>query len=513
MKKLVDALMEPDAWPFPVEKVEHLETHISHLFLVGDLVYKLKKPLDLGFLDFSTLEKRRYYCGEEVRLNSRTAPRIYLARVPITRDGQGYHVEGEGEAVEYAVKMRRFDQGGLLDRHPMDEELIDALAEKVAAFHRSLVPAPPASHWGEPDKVWFPMGQNFEQIEQLGLFPEEAERLKGLAGRARDLHGKLVPLLRQRKRQGCIRECHGDLHLGNIALVEGEVILFDGIEFNEELRWIDMANDIAFLLMDLEQRGWHHFAWRFLNRYLETVGDYQGAPLLPLYKSYRAMVRAKVAAIRLAQGQLPVTQAQALREEFLRYLERAETAIRLSGKPTLYITHGLSGSGKSHLCFGLRERMGLIHLRSDVERKRLFGLEAEESSRSGLERGIYTAEATQRTYQRLAELAETLLQGGYSVLVDATFLGRSKRDSFCRLAEGNRARFRILEMQSPETLLRERIRSRSEAGGDASEADLAVLDRQLESREPLTSEEARFVIPIDTSQPPQWETLTERLLG
>ncbi|HIE55403.1 MAG TPA: hypothetical protein EYP90_09530, partial [Chromatiaceae bacterium] len=177
MKNLVAALMEPAAWPFPVEKVEHLETHISHLFLVGDHVYKVKKPLDLGFLDFSTLEKRRFYCGEEVRLNSRTAPGIYLGRVPITHDDRGYHVEGEGEAVEYAVKMRRFDQRGLFDRYPLDDALVDALAEKVAGFHRSLAPAPAGADWGAPEKVWFPMGQNFEQIRALGLFPAEEEQI------------------------------------------------------------------------------------------------------------------------------------------------------------------------------------------------------------------------------------------------------------------------------------------------------------------------------------------------
>ncbi|HIE55880.1 MAG TPA: hypothetical protein EYP90_12010, partial [Chromatiaceae bacterium] len=286
--------------------------------------------------------------------------------------------------------------------------------------------------------------------------------------------------------------------------------LFDGIEFNEELRWIDIANDIAFLLMDLEQRGHRRFAWRFLNHYLERSGDYEGAPLLPLYKSYRAMVRAKVAAIRLAQEEATEAEAQALREEFLGYLEGAETSMQRLSKPRLYITHGLSGSGKSHLCFGLRERLGLIHLRSDVERKRLFGMEAADESHSKMEQGIYTPEATQRTYERLAELAETLLQGGYGVLVDATFLEHSKRDAFRRLAEKNRALFRILAMQSPESLLRERIRSRRRSGGDASEADLVVLEGQLRSREAFTGEEEWFVIPIDTSRPLEWEGLAER---
>jgi len=362
MDELVAALLKPEAWPFPVERVEHLETHISHLFLVDEFVYKVKKPVDLGFLDFSTLERRRFFCEEEVRLNSRMAPGIYLDAVPITRDRNGFHVEGAGEAVEYAVKMRRFDQDGLLDRRPLDREIVDALAQRVAAFHGGIPAAPPQSDWGRPEKVWFPVEQNFRQVCELGLFPQFAERLEALEGRAKEHFQHLEELLAERRAGGFIRECHGDMHLGNIAWVEGEALAFDGIEFNPDLRWIDVANDIAFLLMDLEYRGEERLAWRFLNRYLELTGDYAAARLLPFYKAYRAMVRAKVAAIRLAQEG---GESEALRREFTGYLEYAERCLAPGMRPTLCITHGLSGSGKSHFCLELRERQGMIHLRSD----------------------------------------------------------------------------------------------------------------------------------------------------
>ena len=508
MDELVDALLRPDAWPFPVTSVEHLETHISHLFLVEGFVYKVKKPVDLGFLDFSTLEKRRFYCDEELRLNSRMAPGLYLARVQIVRDERGFHVEGEGEAVEYAVKMRRFDQSCLFDRLPLGDGHIDALAERVAAFHAALPPAPEEAEWGRPEKVWFPMEQNFRQIRELGLFPELAGRLERLQERALQAFEALRPWLWRRRAQGWIRECHGDMHLGNIAWVEGEVMVFDGIEFNADLRWIDTANDIAFLLMDLERRGMERLAWRFLNRYLERTGDYEGVPLLAFYKGYRAMVRAKVAAIRLIQEG---PGSEGTKQEFADYLEYAEQCLEPAGRPGLCITFGLSGSGKSHFCRELREQLGLIHLRSDLERKRLFGLAPEADSRSAVEGGIYTPEATEQTYGRLEELAGMLLKAGYSVVVDATFLEAARRERFRGLAAREGADFHLLAFEVPEAVLRERVVARSREGKDASEADLAVLERQIEKQQPLSDTEWEAAVRVDTTARPDWEVLRKSL--
>ncbi len=505
MEELIEALRKPAAWPLPVRAVEHLETHISHLFLVGEFAYKVKKPLDLGFLDFSTLEKRRFYCEEELRLNRRMAPGLYLAVVPITRDETGnYRVEGKGEAVEYAVKMRRFDQDRLFDRLPLTGRLIDELAERVAEFHAGLPPAAEESDWGRPEQVWAPVAQNFRQIGALGCFPALEDRLERLASRARESYDRLMPLLARRRREGWIRECHGDMHLGNIALVDDQVMVFDGIEFNPALRWIDTANDIAFLLMDLERRGMERFAWRFLNRYLELLGDYQAVALLDFYKAYRAMVRAKVAAIRLAQEERadPV-----LEQEFHGYLEYAESCFAGRGRPILHVTFGLSGSGKSHFCLEARERCGLVHLRSDLERKRLFGLPPEADSRSAVEGGIYTPEATGRTYGRLAELARMILEAGYSVAVDATFLEKSRRQAFAKLAREMGAGFRILAFEAPGQVLRRRIIARAERGGDPSEADLAVLERQLQKVQPLSGEEREQAVIIDTTGPVPWQEL------
>ena len=508
MNELVAVLLKPDTWPFPVKRVEHLETHISHLFLVGDYVYKVKKPVDLGFLDFSTLERRRFFCEEEVRLNSRMAPGIYLAAVPITRNGDAFQVEGEGESVEYAVKMRRFDQAGLLDRHLLNAEIIDALAQRVADFHASIPAAPSESEWGRPEKVWFQVEQNYRQVRELGLFPQFTDRLTSLEEKAHQRFREIRDLVEQRRADGFVRECHGDMHLGNIAWVEGKVLVFDGIEFNPDLRWIDVANDIAFLLMDLEYRGEQRMAWRFLNRYLELTGDYAAARLLPFYKAYRAMVRAKVAAIRLTQEG---GESETLQQEFTGYLEYAEWCLAPGGRPMLCITHGLSGGGKSHFCLEMRERLGMIHLCSDLERKRLFGLAPEAGSRSAVEGGIYTPKATQRTYGRLQELAGELLDGGYSVVVDATFLEAVRRARFRALAEAHGACFRILAIEAPESVLRERVVVRSRKGKDASEADLAVLARQIKKHQPLSDAEREVAVQVDTTGRLDWEALRKSL--
>ena len=503
------ALERPEAYPHPVQSIQRVETHISWVILTGEHAYKIKKPVDLGFLDYSTLEKRHFYCHEELRLNRRLAAPLYLGLSRITGPAEQARMDGEGEVLEYAVHMRQFpaeDQfDHLLAAGRLEEAHLEALAEDIARFHRTLAePAPPEGDFGAPEVVIRPMRENFEHLE--GTDP----RLPALHRWTEDSFQRLRPRLEERRRQGWIRECHGDLHLGNIVLWDGRPLPFDGIEFDPYLRWIDVQSELAFLTMDLEDRGRRDLAFLTLNTYLAHTGDYAGLAVLPFYQVYRAMVRAKVSHIRLTQPGLGSDERARLQQEFHQYLALAERYTR-PRPPTLILTSGVSGSGKSWLARRLAMLGGAIHLRSDVERKRLFGLPPLARTHAAPDTDIYTPEATAATYRRLRELAETVLTAGYPVIVDATFLGHDQRAPFLALAEHLGIPCHILHATAPRSVLEARVRQRTERGHDPSEADLAILERQLQKIEPWTADETGRVVTVDTHGPLDVAALARRL--
>jgi len=335
-------------------------------------------------------------------------------------------------------------------------------------------------------------------------------RLERLQAWSEAAYARLAPLMGVRRRAGFIRECHGDMHLGNMAEVDGEVAIFDGIEFNPNLRWIDVMSEVAFLCMDLEHRGRPDYAWRFLNGYLERTGDYEGLALLRYYQAYRAMVRTKISAIRLAQPGLSTAEADAARAALLGYLTLAEGYAR-PAQPFLIITHGPSGTGKTRLAGNLCERLGAVRLRSDVERKRLENLPPEARSGSALEAGLYSAAMTEATYARLAALARMVLLAGIPAVVDATFLARAQRDRLRAVAAQQGVPFQILNLQASIQSLRNRVADRVRHGEDASEAGLTVLERQLKTLRPLDPDEAAATLTIDTEGQVAVEELAQRL--
>jgi len=494
-RALAEALKDPACYPWPVDSVERIETHISTVLLAGDYVVKLKKPLDLGFLDFSNLERRRYFCEEEIRLNGRLAPQIYLRRVPIVGTPGEPRVDGDGTVLEHAVLMRRFPENELMSRLLREGRLpadaVERLAETVARFHAGLPAAGEESEYGTLEAVAEPMRANFRALEALPAAAALRAELRALERWTEAQLQRLEPLILQRRANGSVRECHGDLHLGNVAWHDDAPIIFDGIEFNPALRWIDTASEIAFTVMDLDFEGARRMRYRFLDRYLEHSGDYQALPLLPLYAVYRALVRAKINGHEAEQG-----AGCAAREALAEHVQLAH-GYTAAQTPELVITYGLSGSGKSTRARRLVEERGFVRLRSDVERKRLFGLDPRARSDSALDSGLYTPEATQRTYERLQEQAERALEAGFSVVVDAAFLKAERRRPFLELAARTGCRFRILHVRADEQTLRERLRKRLAEGRDPSEADEAVLDAQLRTAQPPSGEEAAFVETVD----------------
>jgi aminoglycoside phosphotransferase family enzyme/predicted kinase len=501
---LIEALQNQALYDHPVERFEVVETHISWVLLTGPYAYKIKKPVDLGFLDFSTLEKRRFYCREELRLNRRLAPDLYVDVVVITGSARAPILGGAGPVIDYAVKMKQFPSEAQLDRvlarGGLTAEHVDALAREIAEFHGRAVIAGEGTPFGEPERIAQPVRENFRQLRERLGDPNDRSRLERLESWTEAEYTALGFEFGSRKRGGFVRECHGDLHLANIAWIDGRAVAFDCIEFSEGLRWIDVMSEVAFLTMDLDDRGAPHLACRALNTYLEQTGDYAGLRVLRFYRVYRAMVRAKVACIRMDQAGAGDRDRERLRQEALGYLDLAERYTR-STRPALLITHGFSGSGKTTLTQALADAWGAVRVRSDVERKRLFGLSPDARTASDVASGLYSREAGERTYERLAELARVVLGAGYSCIVDAAFLQRAQRALLREVADDTGVPFAILDVRAPEAVLRSRILAREREGRDASEADLAVLGHQLATSEPIGPDEGAEVLAVETEPP------------
>ncbi len=514
---LISTLLNAEAFTHPVDNITLLETHISWVLLTGQFAYKIKKPVNFGFLDFSTLEKRRHFCEAELQLNKRLAPALYLNVVPITGDENKATINGSGEVIEYALKMREFPQDHQLDKVLEAGKLklkhMSILANKVAMFHQKSESIK-NSHYGNPETIHTAIKDNFSQIlDQLKTISnQELHETKArhdiriLEAWTEQSYSHLKPTIEQRKNNGFIRACHGDMHLRNMVLLEEDIVIFDCIEFNDSLRYIDVLSEVAFVVMDLWFRGFEGFAMHFLNHYLSVTGDYSGLKLFRLYLSYRAVVRAKVAILQVSQSD----KATALISEYQAYMALASKFTQHK-TAKLLITHGLSGSGKSNFTDGLLRYLPAIRLRSDVERKRLYHVNALSRGHSRLNAGIYDAEATTRTYDRMCVLAEEVLRAGWHVVVDATFLRHAQRQQFFKLAQHLGVEFVILNFSAPKSTLQQRIIARDKSNNDASEANLAVLDRQLISQQKLQTEELQHTLDIADSSDESAKQVSEKL--
>ena len=509
---LIRALLRPDAYDHPVDRLELVETHISWLLLTGPFAYKIKKPIDLGYIDFSTLELRRRYCHEEIRLNRRLAPDTYLEVTSITGSIDSPRLSSNDDgAIDYAVKMIQFSRTNELDRVVERCELtrsqIESLGRLIANFHESIERAGPESNYGNGEQVLKPVEENFKQIRQRIPDRESLKELEQVEKWSRDQFQRLETVFERRKEEGYARECHGDLHLANIAWIDGKPLVFDCIEFNPSLRWIDVLSEIAFLTMDLEERGCPDLAYSFLNAYLEKGGGYPGLPVLNFYFSYRLMVRAKVEAIRAYQQPRNSDSRLDAEESFRNYLKLAVARTR-PRIPRLIITCGLSGSGKSSLTQSLLGPLQAIRMRSDVERKRLFGLSTEDDGKLNTRLSIYSPEANKRTYEKLVELATTGLNSGCSIIIDATCLKAKQRAKFQTLAGKEGVPYSILNITAPEEVLRERLDKRE---GGTSDADVAVMKEQLALFEPLGEEEQLYVIKVNSESSLELEALVSEI--
>lgn len=495
-KELIGSLLRENAYPHPVDNLRFLDTHISWVILTGDFAYKIKKPIKLEFLDFSSLEQRKHYCEEELRLNRRWAEDLYLDVVPITGSFKNPVVVGQGDAIEYAVKMRQFPQSAQLDVQ-LDEGLLSeadivALAERIAAQHATI---PVCTDLGEKHAdqlVRHPMLENIKYLEQH----VSRDDLQGLSNWTTRNLKALWPKLLQRQDEGFIRECHGDLHLENLVRLPSGISAFDCVEFNADLSNIDVISDVSFLVMDLVSRQRQDLAYAFFNRYLEFTGDYKGVSVFGLYYVYHALIRAKIAAIHSTERSGEKDRQDDL-EEMAHYCSVARHWTE-NKRPCLIVMHGYSGSGKTWLSQQLLERLPAIRVRSDIERKRHYGLAETEKSGAGVGTDIYEPHARSEVYEALAEHAEISLRAGQNVIADASFLNRKDRRRFRDLARSLDSGFVIVDVQAEAAELARRVRQRQHDASDASEADSKVLDYQYEHADELDADELQSTIVVAT---------------
>ncbi len=505
--QLIAAMSRPDFYPVRPERVELLQTHISLIFIAGEFVYKVKKAVDFGFLDFTTLEKRRFYCGEELRLNRRLAPEIYLEVAGIVEKPNGtLALGGAGRVVDYAVVMKKIPEGRMLKKLLASGEVSPAMMErvawKVADFHRGAETGGKIDELGGLDTIRKNHEENFEQVRPyLGLtIPEHQYAF--IRSWVLGFMERQEELFRRRVEDHRIRDCHGDLHLEHICLIDPEIVIFDCIEFNERFRFEDGAAEVAFLAMDLDFNGYPDHGEAFVAAYIARSGDEELPRLLNFYKCYYACVRGKVIGFKIQDPAVDRKEREEARETAARYFDLAYTCASRPERPTLILTAGLMGTGKSVLARMLAPRVGAEILQMDVLRKELLNIPATDHHFAAFGEGIYTEDMTRRTYAEALNRAEAALKKGQSIIIDASYKRREERSRAKGLAERLQADFRVIDCRCREEVLRERLNRRLTEAGEASDGRWEIYLAQKGDFDPVDELSPEEVIVVDTAASP-----------
>ena len=501
LPELVKALLEPKAYPEAPQSIELVQTQMSFVFLTDNYVYKVKKAVNLGYLDYTTLEKRHFYCQKEVELNRRLCPEVYLGVVPITRDKRKILIQGKGEAVEYAVKMRRLPREAMMDvllmNNKVTPEMLTSVAQKLAAFHQKAETSASISAFGDINAIRQNTGENFIQTKKYVSTTISQDKYQHIKGYTEGFIKKNTPLFRRRVKERKIRDCHGDLHAAHICFAN-DICIYDCIEFNDRFRYCDVASEVAFLAMDLDHYGRADLARIFVSSYLDRSQDRELLKLLNFYKCYRAYVRGKVEGFKLDDPYIaPAEKRQAL-EIASSYFDLAHAYIK--SKPVLFITSGLVGTGKTFLAQALAKRLGLVVISSDITRKQLASIPLTEHRFEEFDSGIYSPEFSRKTYAQMFAAAKAILADGGSVILDASFIKAKERLKAKGLAEEMGADFLIIECTLDEGSIKQRLAQRLEQGS-VSDGRWEIYPPQKKAFEPVLEVPPQKHAIIDTSKP------------
>ncbi len=497
-----DRVITAESFPFQVRDFKSVQTHISYVFITPVYVYKIKKPVNFGFLDFSTLEKRKHFCEKEVELNRRLAPEIYLGVVPISKEGDIYRFEGKGEPVEYAVKMKPLPIEGLmqdlLKKKQIKEAHLDLIIDKLVPFYKQARTGEGVDTYGSIDVISYNTEENFLQTKAFVGKAIAEYRYYYIINYTRKFLKENASLFIKRVEEGFIREGHGDLYSANICF-EGlkKVYIFDCIEFNERFRCGDVCSDIAFLAMDLDFHEEEGLSQYFVEEYVKKSSDSELTKLLNFYKCYRACVRGKIGCFTFASPEVP---EEVKKESLCSARKYFDLAYRYAGGvPKLIVFMGLSGTGKSFLASKLLEEIPALYLSSDIVRKELLGLSPDKHYYAEYEKGIYSPEHTEKTYKELVKRAREALQNGKDVIVDATFKNLWQRRLFAEMLKKVKAEPIWIWCSAPESLIKERMQKRM-VEGTSSDALWEIYLKQKETAEIPTERECNPFLFLDTSQ-------------
>ena len=504
VQQLTQALLNPSAYPEPTKSVTLIQTHVSFLFVTDNFVYKIKKPVDLGFLNFTTLDRRRFYCEEEVRLNRRLCPDVYLGVVQLRESPGGVTFHPHGRIVDYAVKMRRLPEDRMLDHllreNKVDETSIREIAGTIARFHSMTEKSDEIDSYGSITTITGNWEENFRQVADFVGTTIEAKDLGLIREWVRGFLTEKKDLFNNRISGGFIRDCDGDIHAENICLAD-KVYIFDCIEFNKRFRYIDTAADIAFLAMDFDYHNKSKFADVFVDAYISASGDSGLINVLDFYKIYRAFVRGKVESFRLNDRQIPLHEKAAAKERANRHFRLAAGYImRRKLPPSLIIFSGLMGTGKSTLADGLAFELGLEIARSDVIRKKIANIPETEHCLYRFGEGIYTEEFTRATYEEILKASEKALRSGRSIVIDASCSRKRDRELFRTLAQRLAVPFHIIQTTCTDELANSRLNYRMESQFDASDGRRELFYLQKAEFEQIDASEGKLLV-VDTSHP------------
>jgi len=508
--QLLQSLSDPQFYPHPCDDpIQLIQTHISAVFLTGDFAYKLKKSVDFGFLDFSTLAKRHHFLDRELALNQPVAPELYLGVLPITADQGRLSLEGKGEIVDYVLKMRQFPQKNLLsnlfEANQLTAQDLVQLGKVIADFHGQTQTNATIRQFGSPEQIGKAIEGNYRQTAPYIGIAQSQEQYAATEAFTTNFLVQKSDIFKERQAQHKIREGHGDLHLSNICFWRGKFQLFDRIEFNEEFRFVDVIYDIAFAMVDLDVKSRTDLSNCLLNSYLEQTGDWEGVQVLPFYLCRQAYVRAKVMSLQFTDPDID-------RDRKSEVLATASSFYRLAwhyAQPQvgrLIIMSGLSGSGKSTIARQLAPAINAIHLRSDAVRKHLAGIDLSQKG----DPSLYCGQMTEKTYSRLVDLGILLAKQGFNVILDGKFDRQHWREPALELAQKQGLSLVFVQCVAPLEVLCDRIAQRQ---GDISDATPDLLTQQRQQAEPFTPAEQPYLLTLDTRQDISqvWGELSDRL--